>query len=887
MTSSIKVLTTSTLDSSPSILLISPNGLRTLINCGEGCQRSFLESASDRVRSINQICLTHIGYDATGGLPGLILTSADAAEASSSSQTSSSSSTLLSSDPSSISNDSSELPTKNHKNNDKHGTANNNSSHSSDKKSSSVVGSLHVIGPTGTQKYISSLRHFMKRDNFQLRISEGSFQSKSKSGDGVNTNGKKRGKKRKHNSNVENNSSNNNHHDDDDDTVSGLFGVTSIPMKRKIKSSNCDGDTDVIEINVSSFIFTTSSIPGKFQIQKAKELGIPPGPLYAQLKAGKTIKFKRKKVSDSIDEKEEEEMTVEPSQVLEGGSDGVAVSLIYCPDENVLDQFSNEDCGIKEENKGLAKLNRFKKTFCNTDGVVLEVMIHYTPKSIFQSNKYQSWIRSFDENIQHITMHPMEDHMLCSGNEEADGSPFRSAVLGAMTRSLIHKDLYAAPFPVLTHNDEVKEDNTSQLEDGVLNICRARAQMVYNLIPLAKKGLCKDTIPQSNNPFGLSSKDYASVQSSAHDSGAIVAAKSILETSSVYELNTSTDTTKSSIESNKGELIFTGTGSAIPCKHRNVTGIYMQVSNGNGILLDVGEGTIGQLIRSWMSICPTHENQTDYIRKRLIGIKAIWISHPHADHHLGIIRFLSERNAIIQRSSDIVKDRVVLMASTSLLQFLDEYSAVDPTIAGGYLSVDCRDTLPERDHPLGRKLYDTLGIQWCASVPVSHCYHSYALVLDGTSFGRLVYSGDCRPSDRLIFHGQGADLLIHEATFEDGMEEEAVLKRHSTVGEALSVGKKMNAKAIILTHFSQRYPRIPPLQKESDTLPFPIAFAFDFMTVKPSEITIAAKLTPALRLLYPDTTEETKIDCEGAVGPSAKEILSVPGVFATSTFCDR
>ena len=45
MTTTIRILTTSTLDSSPSVLLTSPNGGKILINCGDGCQRTFLESA--------------------------------------------------------------------------------------------------------------------------------------------------------------------------------------------------------------------------------------------------------------------------------------------------------------------------------------------------------------------------------------------------------------------------------------------------------------------------------------------------------------------------------------------------------------------------------------------------------------------------------------------------------------------------------------------------------------------------------------------------------------------------------------------------------------------------------------------------------------------------
>jgi ribonuclease Z len=224
------------------------------------------------------------------------------------------------------------------------------------------------------------------------------------------------------------------------------------------------------------------------------------------------------------------------------------------------------------------------------------------------------------------------------------------------------------------------------------------------------------------------------------------------------------------------------------------------------------------------------------------------------------------------------------MSSSNVLRFLDEYSKVDPTIYGGYIPVDNRDTLPElpQNIELADMLKKKLGITRCLSVPVSHCYQSYAVVLDGTSFGRLVYSGDCRPSENLARVGQGADVLIHEATFENGMEEEALLKSHSTVSEAVSVAKKMDAKACILTHFSQRYPRIAPLREEDSLLSFPLAFAFDFMKVTPSTIGIAAKVTPSLRLLYPENGEAAEEEREflSETKKIAQEILSTPGLFA-------
>lgn len=40
-------------------------------------------------------------------------------------------------------------------------------------------------------------------------------------------------------------------------------------------------------------------------------------------------------------------------------------------------------------------------------------------------------------------------------------------------------------------------------------------------------------------------------------------------------------------------------------------------------------------------------------------------------------------------------------------------------------------------------------------------------------------------------------------------KQEAYDKGHCTMPEALSVGRRMGAERIILTHFSQRYPHMP------------------------------------------------------------------------------
>ena len=799
MTASVKILTTSTVDSSASILIISPNGSRILVNCGEGCQRSFLES-TDRVRSVNQICLTHVGYDATGGLPGMILTSADAAQASYSST---------------------EGGTKN-----------------------GIVGTLKLIGPNGLKGFIHSLRHFVRRDRFPLSIYEGEQNWEAKPGDGLNsTSGK--GKKRKKSGS-------------DDSECSkdmGLFGVTSIPTKRMMQTFYGKEET-----SVCSYLFRTAPIAGKFQIKKAKALQIPPGPMYSTLKSGNSIKFCHPSSGS--------EVTVTPDQVLEGGSDGIAVATIYCPDRYVFEQL----CIDERLNVYKQKGQSIKKSDAK-----LELIVHLTPKDLFESTEYQTWMQEFENSVKHMALHSLEVNKFEGGNEEIDGSPFRSAILGAMQRSMIQNELYPNPI------------NPNCFDNGLVvvsNSFQARAGMEYILVPLTKQGLAVETEDGNKKTFGVSEKDYEETRLETEECGAFQKAVEVL--SKIPHRDTGMENIDEVVQpSSKGCFIFTGTGSAIPCKHRNVTGMYLEMKNGNGMLLDVGEGTLGQLIRIWKSLY-NGDDQCGFITKKITNIKAVWISHPHADHHLGIIRFLSERNSILMQSQTSLTgndDRVVVMTSSKVLQFLHEYSKVDPSIYDGYMPVDSRDTFPElpESEELKKILHDKLGITRCVSVPVSHCHQSSAVVIDGTSFGRVVYSGDCRPSDYLVKVGHGADLLVHEATFEDGMEEEAVLKMHSTVSEALSVAKRMETKACILTHFSQRYPRIAPLSQKDSDLSFPVIFAFDFMNVTPGNIEIASLLTSSLRMLYPKDDEND--DDEMEAKRKAQEVLSTPGLFANIIKC--
>ena len=97
---------------------------------------------------------------------------------------------------------------------------------------------------------------------------------------------------------------------------------------------------------------------------------------------------------------------------------------------------------------------------------------------------------------------------------------------------------------------------------------------------------------------------------------------------------------------------------------------------------------------------------------------------------------------------------------------------------------------------------------------------------------KIVYTGDTRPFEAFAKSAADADLVIHDSTFDDSLAEKAATDGHSTPSQAAQEAKVANAKQLVLTHISARYPDATLLLEQAKRV-FPNSLlAEDFMMLE-------------------------------------------------------
>ncbi|KAF3926193.1 hypothetical protein ABW21_db0206663 [Orbilia brochopaga] len=353
------------------------------------------------------------------------------------------------------------------------------------------------------------------------------------------------------------------------------------------------------------------------------------------------------------------------------------------------------------------------------------------------------------------------------------------------------------------------------------------------------------------------------------------------------------------------ELIPLGTGSSAPSKYRNVSATVVTVPEVGHLLLDCGEATLNQLRRTY---------GRSKLQEFLGNLKIVYISHLHADHHLGTVSVLKEWYQTTRNDGEATP-KLYIVAPLRFLNILEEYSQIEDFGLEHITFIPCETVLVDGNRPDETVVPDVLQRvdDMKATVPLEkvetalavHCRSSFtvAFTFKQPSALKVAYSGDTRPTNDFVKIGKNCTVLVHEATFNDELISEAVAKKHCTTSEAIQAGNDMEAKHLLLTHFSQRYPKLPKLEtqassyadenplcdpvmeapegeeasqltrssdiliktqnerpiviKPDDEAAMEIGFAFDLMRVKLKDFWKLEKFTPALQQLF---KEEEKLD---------------------------
>ncbi|KAF4990171.1 hypothetical protein FDECE_14471 [Fusarium decemcellulare] len=295
------------------------------------------------------------------------------------------------------------------------------------------------------------------------------------------------------------------------------------------------------------------------------------------------------------------------------------------------------------------------------------------------------------------------------------------------------------------------------------------------------------------------------------------------------------------IPNRDAEIIPLGTGSSMPGKYRNVSATLIRVPGIGNYLLDCGEGTLGQIRRLF-----GYEEANNILR----DLRCIVISHLHADHHLGTPNLIK---AWYEHTLHDTNAKLAISCVSLYRNLLEEVSQVEDIGFHRLHFPNCSPELSDKQQT-GRKMLEDnhFGLRSITRVAVRHCWLSFATEIELTSGLRIAYSGDCRPSDDFAEECKGAHLLVHECTFDNGMESHAKRKMHSTIGEALDIASKMNARRTLLTHFSQRYVKSDSLKQDDKIKSGEVLMAFDHMRVKLGDFKKAAVFQPAIEELLKD-----------------------------------
>ncbi len=271
------------------------------------------------------------------------------------------------------------------------------------------------------------------------------------------------------------------------------------------------------------------------------------------------------------------------------------------------------------------------------------------------------------------------------------------------------------------------------------------------------------------------------------------------------------------------KIVVLGTSAALPSKEHPPTSFALKY--GGAYLFDACEGVQTQTMRFGVS---------------MMKVNAVFLSHLHADHFLGLLGLVQSMN-LQQR-----KEKILVVGPAGTKQLLE--TLFSTRVLAPQFEVEVKEAGREAK-VFGNELFSVKAF------PVEHAGKALGYVVETPSYRRfdkkkcdaagvrghlftflqekgvcevidksgkrrrvkyddvtyeqagkkIVYSGDTLPCKAVEKHAKAAELLVHESTFAEAEKAVALEKKHSTALQAAETAKKAGVKKLVLIHFSNRY----------------------------------------------------------------------------------
>ena len=269
------------------------------------------------------------------------------------------------------------------------------------------------------------------------------------------------------------------------------------------------------------------------------------------------------------------------------------------------------------------------------------------------------------------------------------------------------------------------------------------------------------------------------------------------------------------------DLVFLGTSASAPTAGRAPSAMLVR-RGGERLLFDCAEGTQRQLMRSSLG---------------LPDLEEIFLTHFHADHTLGLpgllktfalrgrevpltvygppgLRdLLADLRRVFGRVSYPV-EAVEVRPGQALER--DGYRILVFPVHHGVAAVGYALVEDDRPGEFDAAAADTLGIPCGPERGALQRGESVTLGEDRVvtpaevvgpprSGRRIVLTGDTAPVETVRVLAEGADVLVHEATFGEDERERARETLHSTARQAAETAAAAGVRLLALTHFSPRH----------------------------------------------------------------------------------